>query len=451
MVNILRIELRRSFAPWAALALVVFGLGFLFLLTGPWWKDPAPWFGNWTTTALWLRFLLVFLWPVAVGAGAIQGMRDRRSGMIELLGTTPRPPGHRATRLAGATAVLTAAGYGVVFLVGAVLTVVLGGFVSVSFVPVVVVGALGVVAGALLGLGIGRLLPHPLTAPALAAVALAVSIILMTAHIPGASPLPSRIALLSPALTEPRGVFVTTAISVDSGQFVWFAGLAVTGVALLGARSVRTRLLGLLPAALTAVLAVSVFPATAAGETTTDAVAAQRHCDGTVCVTRLHEDRLPVMTTAGRQALRLLARVPGAPTRVDEDTAPAMTGTPRRDRAVVLVDLQSFPELRAADADGLRLAMVAGAGTPSCYQAYDYSAADIAARTISAAWFTGELRPLPQYGIEWRSMHDMVTSAWQRFRQLPQRTQLARIAAMRQVLLTCQGNPLTALVPEATS
>jgi hypothetical protein len=116
---------------------------------------------------------------------------------------------------------------------------------------------------------------------------------------------------------------------------------------------------------------------------------------------------------------------------------------------VVRVDLQSFPELRDADANGLRLAMLAGAGTPSCYRAYDYSAIDIAARTISAAWFTGELHPLPQYTHEWTFMHETVTSAWQTFRGLPKRTQFDRILAMRQVLLTCKGNPLTALVPGA--
>jgi hypothetical protein len=220
---------------------------------------------------------------------------------------------------------------------------------------------------------------------------------------------------------------------------------------LLGARSVRHRLLGLLPAVLTGVLAVSVFPATPDAELAVDAVAAQRHCDGAVCVTSLHEDHLPEMTAAGRQALRLLARMPGAPTRVDEETAPAVAGRPHREPGAVLVDLQSFAELRTADTDALRLAMVAGAGTPSCYGYYDYNAADIAARTISAAWFTGELRPLPQYSHEWGSMQATVTSAWQAFRQLPQRTQLARITAMREALLTCNGNPLTALVPGALS
>ena len=38
-------------------------LGFLFMLSGPWWKVPAPWTAHATTTALWVRFLLQFLWP----------------------------------------------------------------------------------------------------------------------------------------------------------------------------------------------------------------------------------------------------------------------------------------------------------------------------------------------------------------------------------------------------
>lgn len=447
-MSILRIELRRSLARWAGVTLAVLALGFLLLLTGPWWKDPAPWTGNWTTTALWLRFLLVFLWPVAVGAGAIQGMRDRRSGMVELLGTTSRPAEQRAVRLAGAMALLTAAGYVVVFVVGAVLTLVLGGLASLSFLPVLVVGTLGVVAGALVGLGIGKLLPHPLTAPALAVGTLAVSIALISGLVPHGGTMPNRFGLLSPALTEPRGAFLTTALSVDGGQILWFAGLGGTGFLLLALRSPRARLLGLLPAVATGLVAVLVFPATTSGNFTQDDTAARRLCTGPVCVTRLHGDRLPVVTTAATQALRLLARVPGAPTRVDEETASVAAQHPSRDPGVVFVDLQSSPELQTADADALRLAMVAGAGVPSCYQYFDISGPDEIARTVSAAWFTGELRPLPEREWDWSSTEATARSAWEILRRLPPATQLARITAMRQVLLSCQGDPLTALVPE---
>jgi len=449
---VFRIELRRSIAPWAGLALLVVALGFLFLLSGPWWKAPAPWTGNTTTTALWLRFLLVFLWPIAVGAGAIQGMRDSRSGMVELLSTTSRPGWHRAVRLAGAVGALSALGFVLVFGVGLVEVLGHGGFVSASFLPVVLVGLLAVVAGSWVGLAIGRLLPHPLTAPALAVLTLVVSVLAWTsleANVLSVSY--NRFGLLAPTLGQPRGALVTTATSVDLGQAAWFAGLAATGFLLLAANSARARVLGLLPVVAGAAIALPVFPASAGGLLTPDGIAAQKLCDGPICVSRAHEDRLAALAGPGREALAMLAKLPGAPTRIEEQTAPdSVTEPPRRDPGVVYLDIQRDQKLLTASAADLRTEVLAGAGLPSCQRLSTGDLADLGGRMIAAAYFTGELRPLPEYSTSYfRVQPAPVVQAWEKFRALPADVQFARIVALRHVLLTCQGNPLDTLVPGA--
>lgn len=449
---IFRIELRRSIAPWAALALLAFALGFLFLLSGPWWKVPAPWTAQTTTTALWVRFLLQFLWPVVAGAGAIQGMRDSRSGTTELLATTPRPPWQRALRLAGAVGTLTALAYLLVFGAGLGEVLAHGGFVSPAFVPVVLIGVLGVVAGGWAGMAVGRLLPHPLTAPGLAVLTLVgTTLCWMSLETGLDAVLPARLGPLAPALAEPRGAMVTTTVSLDVGQAVWFGGLAVTAFLLLAAGSTRARLLGLLPLAAGAAVALPLFPAVPEAALTADSHAARQVCDGPVCVAELHRDRLVALAGPAREALAMLAKLPGAPTRVEEQVAPdSVTEPPRRDPAVVYLDFQRNDELRTADAAGLRAAVLSGAGVPSCARPSYADVSDIGARMIAAAYFTGELKPLPEYGRNWfRTQAASIERVWGRFRALPDDVRFARIVALRQVLLTCHGDPLDTLVPGA--
>ncbi|MEV6830304.1 hypothetical protein [Amycolatopsis sp. NPDC051102] len=449
---IFRIELRRSIAPWAGLALFLFALGFLFLLSGPWWKVPAPWTAHTTTTALWVRFLLQFLWPVVVGAGAIQGMRDSRSGMTELLATTPRPPWHRAIRLAAALGTLTGLAYLLVFGAGVVEVFAHGGFFSFAFVPVLLVGVLGVVAGGWAGLAVGRLVPHPLTAPGLAVLALVGTTLCWMSLEPDLDAvLPRRLGPLAPALAEPRGSVVTTTASLDAGQAVWFGGLAVTAFLLLSAGSTRARLLGLLPLVAGAAVALPLFPAVPEAAFTTDSHAARKVCDGPVCLAELHHDRLAAVAGPAREALAMLAKLPGAPTRVEEQVAPDSVSEPApRDPDVVYLDFQRNDGLRTADAADLRAAVLAGAGVPSCVRPSSADLSDLGGRMIAAAYFTGELKPLPEYGRHWfQTQSGPIDRAWAQFRALPADVRFARIVALRQVLLTCHGDPLDTLVPGA--
>jgi hypothetical protein len=213
--RVLRTEVRRSIAPWATLAILVVAFGFLYSFSGPWTRTPLAWDEHWVLAAEWSRFLLVFLWPIAIGAGVIQGMRDSRSGMVELLTTMPRPGWHRAAKLAAALGGLLVLGYLLVFAVGAVQVIFNGGFFTFGWLPIVVVGVLAMLAGAWIGLGIGRLLPHPLTAPAVAVAAFVAVIVFQVVPSEGSA---------------------FGAGGVHGGTVVLGAGLLVVAAGLLGAR-----------------------------------------------------------------------------------------------------------------------------------------------------------------------------------------------------------------------
>ncbi|MBW8820860.1 MAG: hypothetical protein JF598_22260, partial [Streptomyces sp.] len=106
--RVLRIELRRSVAPWAGVVVLVPALAFLYLLDDTWRSGTTAWTAQWTPLAMKTRSLLFYLWPLTIGLGALQGLRDHRSKMSELLTSTPRPARHRAATLAVATAITLA-------------------------------------------------------------------------------------------------------------------------------------------------------------------------------------------------------------------------------------------------------------------------------------------------------------------------------------------------------
>jgi hypothetical protein len=228
-------------------------------------------------------------------------------------------------------------------------------------------------------------------------------------------------------------------------------GLAATGFLLLAANSARTRVLGLLPVVAGAAIALPVFPASADGLLAPDGIAAQKLCDGPICVSRAHEDRLAALAGPGREALAMLAKLPGAPTRIEEQVAQnSVSSPPARDPGVVYLDFQMNEELLTADASALRVAVLSGAGLPECVPPSYGDMSDMGGRMIAAAYFTGELKPLPEYGGSWlRRESGRVEQAWQKFRALPADVQFARVVALRQVLLTCQGDPINTLVPGA--
>lgn len=206
--RVLRTELKRSVALWAGVVVLGGSLAVFCLIDGIWWKGTAGWTAQWTSMAMWTRYLLGFWWPLVVGMGAVYGLRESRSRMTELLTTTPLPAWRRAALPAGAMALALVSGFGLLVLVGAV-QVALGAttYTPVGWLPISLVGALALVAGALFGMGVARALPSVLTPPALVVLVLMLTGLLLRQGNEGARPsgvAPNRLAQLSPVTAEPR-------------------------------------------------------------------------------------------------------------------------------------------------------------------------------------------------------------------------------------------------------
>ncbi|MCX4969857.1 hypothetical protein OHA98_34910 [Streptomyces sp. NBC_00654] len=456
--RILRIELRRSVAPWAGAVVLVAALAFLLLVPGPWSKGSMLWTAQWTSTALWTRYVMFFLWPLAVGLGALQGLRDHRSKMSELLTSTPRPARHRAATLAGTTAFTLCAAFALLTVVGAVQ--VLAGdaaYNHVGWLPISLVGALALGAGALLGMGVARALPSILTPPALAVAALVFNnffrqVQTSDAPQPTAGFVPNSLSLLSPATADVRDTLLTLSASVHLGQTLWLLGLAATGLVLLAAARRRTRLLALAPLVAGGALALLVLPDTARDTYVVDRAASEQVCDGPVCVTKLRQARLDDLGGPGKEALRLMRGALGdrAPVAIRETTVPkAFSATPERSRDSVLLD---FDDRTIGEAKGerpLTRALVAQGMVPLCSPRSETESGtqeDAAAQSIAIAWVLGEEpRPLDGTMYSAKDQGDMARPVWKKFAALSKAEQRQRISAMHAAAVSCSGDALTVL------
>lgn len=470
--RILRIELRRSSAPWLALAFVAGTLALLFLLTGPWWHGTGAWNEQWEGLVQWQRELLLFTWPFVVGVGAWQGTRQRRSTMDELLSVVPRPVWHRVGTLTGAIAIGLTVAVLVPFAVGAVSVAGTAGYFGLSWLPTLLVGIVAVVAGALLGMGIGHLLPYLVTPPVVTVVAFALTAVTQITQIPQAYGDPAgsfevRAGLLSPALQGAQTAYTTVAAQVNIGQFLLYLGVAVTGIGLLAVRGARARLVSALPAVLGVVVALVVLPGRPALAYPALPAASAPVCDDhgpLVCVTAAHSRMLPEFARQARAALVALAVLPNAPTSVREvpDLGPDVLAPLPRPGNVLQVDLNNGqnsawdgPHL---DPDLVRYTMLAGAGTLPCY-GYALPAGlseagvtrggdEDAAQTVTAYWLMGA-RTLPTTDLTRNSIRYVSTftrPAWAALLAQPRAEQIRRVAAVREAGLTCQGDPLDILV-----
>ncbi|HUQ55788.1 hypothetical protein [Lentzea sp.] len=436
----LRIELRRSTALWAGLVVLVAGTGMLWLVT----SENARWKGNSTSALLEFRVPLAYVWALVVGLAVFQGMRDSRARVTELFTATSRPGWVRLGTLATAVAGVVAVA-GALLCAGLVVKVALGGgFVSIGFLPLMLTVVLALASSVLLGLAIGRLLPHPLTVP----VALVATFMVATSAaraLESRSPDDeiSRLALLTPVLDPPSSDLVTTSTSVDLGQGVWFAGLGVAAFLLLASRTWAGRLAALVPAALAGVLAVSILPVKLSDVLVTDSIAGELVCDGPVCVSRAHADALPAAAAVGEEVLAKLAVLPGAPTEVREDTsAMAHLSAPQRSSRTVYVPAQGYPRVLEMPPGQMRLEMLAGAGVPTCSTPYALDSRDAIVRYLTAGYFNGGLTQLASDSYLWNSsrMRAELDSAWQALRGQSEREQLNRVAKAREMLLACEDS-----------
>ncbi|MER5266836.1 hypothetical protein ABTZ99_32555 [Actinosynnema sp. NPDC002837] len=442
-MRILGIEVKRSTALVLGALIAVVMVGMLFW--GPSTKSSTAWNRQWTTLAEWIRFMLAFSWPLALGAGALQGLRDRRSGVEELFGSTPRPRAQRVGWTLGAVAVGVVVAYAVVFAVGAVQVVSATDYFHWGWLPAALVGALALVGVAWLGVGLGRLVPSPLTPPVLAVAGLALTS--LGVGRPGDG-LPWT-ALL-PTLPFPRSVFAAVPGPVSAVQAVWFVGIALTGFLLV---ALRRRWLGALPVLVAAAVAVPLLPATAEEAVKADPVAAELICVEQLCLTRAHEHERAALTGPAREVLRLMAKLPSPPTSVREvgleERGERDLRLPESTDAV-WVDLDEFTYFRRTPltADQVTTYWLAGAGTRTCYGDHIPRTVtrEVAARTVMTGWLTGRLEPLPVYRLWLGEETDgLVADAWEHLRALPEPEQAARVQAAREVQAACSGDPLTTL------
>lgn len=436
---ILRTELRRSSAPVVCVGLVVVTLGLLYGLTGPWGKGNAAWDEEWIGLAKWLRHIMMLLWPLVLGAGAWQGLRDRRSRVTELLSSTPRPAWQRAVSLLGALALALFAAYLVLLVVGGVQVATNTSYFTIKWLPVAGVMVLALVGIAALGVGLGRTVPSLLTPPVAAIVGLAVQIVAQQSGWP---------RLLTPVFNGlDINVFTVVAPEVSLTQAVWFVGIGATGFGLVVAARARTRLVALLPVAVAAGVAAPVLSGVDSA-VVADPDARVLVCDDNVCVTRAHEDYLSTLAGPARTALARLAKLPRPPTSVVEMVPNKDFRSPRAD--VVPVFIGSSPISRTAavptDPAAIERDVVKNAVAPLCattHGGWDAYVGQAVARAVAVAWVTGSVGPVPGQRHIWETERDRIVRAWQAFRELPTAEQHDRVVALRAAARDCRGDLLS--------
>jgi hypothetical protein len=265
---------------------------------------------------------------------------------------------------------------------------------------------------------------------------------------------PNRLSLLSPEVDEVRSALVTLSAPVHIGQTIWLLGMALTGFALLVAATPRARLTALTPVLAGAVLALLVLPSDPRRMYVVDRTAAEPVCDGPVCVTRAHQDRLADLAAPGKKALRLLRAALGdrAPVSVREDTAVLPEGsTPKWSRTTVLFTFDDAIVAGASKGDELTWALLAEGLAPGCTPVgWSGFGDDEYAQAVAVGWVLGDLKPLPGTPAAASEVATKTGPVWKKLKALPPAEQLARINAMRAAALSCEGDPFEVLSGEGS-
>jgi hypothetical protein len=430
MNRVLGIELRRSAAPGAALVLLVIGVLLLFFAEGIGFST------GWMQLAMTQRLYLALLWPLALAAGAWQARRERRSNVTELFASTPRPRARQTVPALGAMAIAVVCGYLAMGIVGGLWIIGTAEYLPVSVFVVTAVGGLALIAAVWLGLAVGRLLPWLVTAPALAVAGLGLLLL-----IPGATRPRGWLALVFSPIYEMNmpGAYSTVPGRASVAQAIWLAALAVGAVMLFASSGWRIRVAALLPVALGAALAITVMPHQSRLVTDAiDPVAKELVCTENqprVCVSRVHSGLLSAVSSPAREGLAILAKLPGAPTQVDEDTTTYLpTVYPPWHDDVVLLPVEADRDGHLLNPDGVAAEVVTGAfaSPPSCA-----TSIDLLDRLAAAYWLIGRE---PAAG----ETHDpadigKAVELWQSLRRLPADEAKARVVALRRAAMSCSA------------
>ncbi|GAA4594669.1 hypothetical protein BJY16_001391 [Actinoplanes octamycinicus] len=420
MTRVLGIELRRSTAIGAALILLAVGVALLYLF------DEGDWSTGWMQLAMTQRLYLGLLWPLALAAGAWQGRREHQAKVTELFASTARPRSHRTVPTMLALAVAVAGAYLLMTVAGGVSLLGTAHYLPPQALTVVAVGLLSLVAAAWIGLAAGRALPWLVTAPALAVAGLG---LLLT--IPGATRPRGWLALVFSPIYEMNmpDAYTTVPGRISAAQAIWLGALAVTGMLLFASRGWRSRVTALLAVTVGVILAVTVMPhRNRQVVDSVDPVAKALVCaadEPRVCVSRVHQGLLPDVVPQAREALTVLTRLPGAPTRVNEDNSTYLSDVPApRSPDVALVRIRTG---RTADLTA-QIVVAAFERPYDCDNGPDFEDS-----LAAGFWLIGE-PPVHE---------DPDTTAgarlrWQQLRALPAAQAKAEVAAIRQSALTCR-------------
>ncbi|MEV4636387.1 hypothetical protein AB0J80_03450 [Actinoplanes sp. NPDC049548] len=428
MNRILRIELRRSAAIGTAVILLLVGAAVLYGL-------PDRWAAGWMPLAMMQREYLILLWPAALAAGGWQARREHRSNVAELFASTARPRAQRMIPTLAAMGIAVAGAYLAMAAAAVPYIIDTANYLSPATFAVVAVGALSLVAAAWLGLAIGRLLPSPVTAPALAVAGLGLLLVIPTAVLHR-----EWLALIfSPMYAMGQYTdYQTVAGRVSSAQVIWLIALAVAAAVLLASGSWRSRVAALLPAVLGAGLAVLIIPHDENVANPVDPVAQELVCaSGTprVCISRIHAGLLPQFVPAAREALARMAKLPGAPTAVHEDTTtyyPATSPAPRPDTLLISVRVDKGGSLAHPQQITTDLVTRAFRGSNDCDKGSE------AVSRAAAFWLLGT-EPRTEPGVtEDPDPNPEAVKLWQGLRQLPEQQALARVSAVYSATKACK-------------
>lgn len=425
----LRVELRRSVALPATVAAVAL----LVLLLR---VRSDEWDSGLTGLALTLRNDLPVLLPVALGAGAWQGGRERRAATEELTATTSRRRSVRVLTPSAAVVLALVAGLAATLAAAAVL-VGRGQWLGQAWpAAVVAVSLLAVAAAVLLGTGLGRAVRSDLVAPLLVVVLFIALLAFSPTGQGGSWP-----RLLAIAVEPPSDDVRQARPAAAGGQALWLVGLLLTGALLAGAARVRSRLLAAVPAVVGLALAAPLLSAGGGTAYAVDPVAARLVCaDGEpqVCLTTVHADQLPAATTAARQVLVALRQLPEPPVRAVEQ-ARLLPPDPPPGEDVLEIDLpQSSVGGGTASAGELAVAFAEGLGVRPCFPrtasggiGHEYSA-----RLVAGAWLLGATTT---------GGDEQADAALQRLLALPRPEQVARLTDVRRALRSCDRDALELL------
>jgi hypothetical protein len=448
--RILRVELRRSAALLSGL--IVAAVGVLLLFTS------NPPYLAWMEMVYTQRDLMRLTWPLAVAAGAWQGMRERRLRVEELLATTPRPRRQRVLPVAGAMAIAAAAAYVVMFAAGVGHLRNPAGYFPFNAIPIAAIGALGMVAAVWLGLAIGSLLPSPVTPPVIAVVGF--TALGLLPEVFDTNPTPGAF-LLMPQLQGPERastaadqvpyLFQFVSAPANLAQAVWLGAVAFAGLALFGAARSRTRVTAVVPVLVGAAIALPILPATADAAWLVDRRAAETVCTldkPKVCTLLAYSYALDQLRGPGREALSILAaKLPSPPTRVlvrDETENRPGVEQPA-DTLLVFVSLYYDDPTRYKPGyllqrmtDGAGVRACATPDVPADSQSPDVSAKvdrNLAARLAVGAWLQDQDVPTA------RGAKDPILAparaALAVLRALPTEVQQARVSAYRDAERAC--------------